>query len=137
MLPRVSAPTEPRDPTSVLLGRADECAVLDALVADVRRGESRSLVLRGEAGIGKSALLGHAAARAAATGVRVLRADGCRAESEVPHAALGQLLLLLAHQSLHVLTSPPFFSHLILRCAICFVMIVAAENMKQSVDWGG
>jgi hypothetical protein len=50
---------------------------------------------------------------------------------------LGQLLLLLAHQSLHVLTSPPFFSHLILRCAICFVMIVAVENMKQSVDWGG
>lgn len=49
----------------------------------------------------------------------------------------GLLLLLLAHQSLHVLTSPPFFGHLILRCAICFVMIVAAENMKQSVDWGG
>jgi hypothetical protein len=45
--------------------------------------------------------------------------------------------LLLAHQSLHVLTSPPFFSHLILRCAICFVMIVAAENMKRSVDWEG
>jgi hypothetical protein len=50
---------------------------------------------------------------------------------------LGQLLLLLAHQSLHVLTSPPFFSQLILRCAICFVMIVAAENMKRSVDWEG
>jgi hypothetical protein len=49
---------------------------------------------------------------------------------------MGQLLLL-AHQSLHVLTSPPFFSHLILRCAICFVMIVAAENMKRSVDWEG
>jgi hypothetical protein len=48
---------------------------------------------------------------------------------------LGQLLL--AHQSLHVRTSPPFFSHLILRCAICFVMIGAAENMKRSVDWGG
>jgi hypothetical protein len=36
------------------------------------------------------------------------------------------LLLLLAHQSLHVLTAPPFFSHLILHCAICFVIIVAA-----------
>jgi hypothetical protein len=33
---------------------------------------------------------------------------------------LGQLLLLLAHQSLHVVNSPPFFSHLILRCVICF-----------------
>ena len=40
-----------------LLGRADECALLDGLIDDVRRGESRSLVLRGEAGIGKSALL--------------------------------------------------------------------------------
>jgi hypothetical protein len=50
---------------------------------------------------------------------------------------LGQLLLLLAHQSLHVLMAPPFFSHLILHRAICFVMIVATKNMKQSVDWGG
>jgi hypothetical protein len=37
-----------------LLGRADECALLDALIAAVRRGESRSLVLRGDAGIGKT-----------------------------------------------------------------------------------
>src|SRR6266568_50960 len=43
-------------PTS-LLGRTDECALLDGLIGAIRRNESRSLVLRGEAGIGKTALL--------------------------------------------------------------------------------
>ena len=40
-----------------LWGREQECALLDQLVSSVRRGESRSLVLTGEAGIGKTALL--------------------------------------------------------------------------------
>ena len=46
----------PRGGTS-LLGRANECAAVDRVVAAVRAGEARSLVLRGEAGIGKTALL--------------------------------------------------------------------------------
>ena len=42
---------------ATLLGRSSECALLDDLLSAIRRGESRSLVLRGEAGIGKTALL--------------------------------------------------------------------------------
>jgi hypothetical protein len=40
-----------------LRGRGSECALLKELIAAIRRGESRSLVLRGERGIGKTALL--------------------------------------------------------------------------------
>src|SRR3954465_3512196 len=59
-----------------LRGRASECALLDDLVAAIRRGESRSLVLRGEAGIGKTALLEYLVA--AAPDATVVRAGGCR-----------------------------------------------------------
>jgi hypothetical protein len=47
-----------------LRGRSSECALLDDLVSAVRRGESRSLVVCGEAGIGKSALLEYLTASA-------------------------------------------------------------------------
>jgi len=57
-----------------LRGRASECAVLDALVEGLRRGESQSLVLRGEAGIGKTALLEYLVA--AASEMTVVRAAG-------------------------------------------------------------
>src|SRR5687767_9905687 len=72
-----------------LLGRADECAVLDALADDVRRGTSRSLVLRGEAGIGKTALLGHLAEGAA--DLHVARAVGAEGEMELAFAGVHQL----------------------------------------------
>jgi len=48
-----------------LRGRAGECAVLDDLVSAIRHSESRSLLLQGEAGIGKTALLDHLVAPAA------------------------------------------------------------------------
>ena len=47
-----------------LTGRHAECGVLDQVIAAVRSGESRALVLRGEAGVGKTALLEYLAARA-------------------------------------------------------------------------
>jgi DNA-binding CsgD family transcriptional regulator len=78
----------PRPPTS-LLGRASECALLDGLIGDVRRGESRSLVLRGEAGIGKTALLQYLVE--AAPDLKVVRAVGVESEMELPYASLHQL----------------------------------------------
>jgi ATP-dependent Clp protease ATP-binding subunit ClpA len=72
-----------------LLGRTDECALLDDLIADVRRGESRSLVLRGEAGIGKTALLEYLVD--SASDLIVARAVGVESEMELAFASLHQL----------------------------------------------
>ena len=72
-----------------LAGRASECATLDRLLTEARQGRSAVLVVRGEAGIGKSALLEYAAARA--DGRRVLRATGVEWEMELPFAGLHQL----------------------------------------------
>ena len=73
----------------MLRGRSAECAELDRLLEAVRSGQSAVLVLRGEAGIGKTALLSHAAERA--EGCRVLRAVGVESEMELPFAGLQQL----------------------------------------------
>jgi hypothetical protein len=72
-----------------LRGRGSECALLDELVAAIRRGESRSLVLRGEAGIGKTALLEYLIA--SASDLTVVRAVGVQSDMELPYAALHQL----------------------------------------------
>jgi DNA-binding CsgD family transcriptional regulator len=75
--------------SSGLLGRQVECAVLERAIAAVRDGQSRVLVVRGDPGMGKSALLAHAAD--AATGVRVIRAGGVESEMEFAFAALHQV----------------------------------------------
>ncbi|MQY11987.1 hypothetical protein SRB5_21150 [Streptomyces sp. RB5] len=72
-----------------LRGRRTECAALDRLVAAVRAGGSSVLVLRGEAGIGKTALLEYV--RDSATGVRTAWAAGTEAESELAFGGLHQL----------------------------------------------
>jgi DNA-binding CsgD family transcriptional regulator len=72
-----------------LLGRSRECAALDELVASVRAGSSRALVLRGEAGVGKSALLAYLVQRA--SGGAVARAAGVESEMELAFAGLHQL----------------------------------------------
>jgi DNA-binding CsgD family transcriptional regulator len=72
-----------------LRGRTSECALLDDLVATIRRGESRSLVLRGEAGIGKTALLEQLTV--SASDLTVVRAVGVESEMELAYASLHQL----------------------------------------------
>ncbi|NUT34462.1 MAG: AAA family ATPase [Hamadaea sp.] len=73
----------------MLYGRTAERYQLDRLVRDVAEGRSGTLIVRGEAGIGKSALLDHAAAT---TQARVLRVTGVRSEADLPFAALHVLL---------------------------------------------
>lgn len=74
-----------------LWGRDKEREVLDGLVAQARRGMSEVLVLRGEPGIGKTALIDYVAGSAA--GSHVLRATGYESEVDFPFAALHRLLL--------------------------------------------
>ena len=76
-------------PPGGLRGRTSECAFLDDLVSAVRGGESRSVVVRGEAGIGKTALLEYLVA--SASDLRVVRAMGVESDMELAFASLHQL----------------------------------------------
>ena len=85
----LTSPSTTRRDAVALLGRDDECALLDVLLEDVRHGRSRSLVLRGEAGIGKTALLTRLAE--SAPDLTVARACGVESELEMAFASLHQL----------------------------------------------
>ncbi|WP_329359392.1 ATP-binding protein [Streptomyces sp. NBC_01483] len=73
-----------------LFGRTRECALIDGVLADVRAGRSRTLVLRGRAGAGKTALLDYATE--AAEGLRVVRITGIESEMELAYAGVQQLV---------------------------------------------
>ncbi|WP_328531379.1 AAA family ATPase [Nocardioides sp. NBC_00368] len=75
--------------SSGLLGRREECRVLDELVSSVRAGRSASMVLRGEAGIGKTELLQYLLEHS--SGCRTLTATGIQSEMELSYAGLHQL----------------------------------------------
>ena len=77
----------------MLRGRRTECATLDRLLEAARGGHSGVLVLRGEAGVGKSALLEYT--REAASEFRVTQAAGVESEMELPFAGLHQLCATL------------------------------------------
>src|SRR6478609_2382330 len=72
-----------------LRGRNAECQFLDAAVADALDGRSRAVVIRGEAGIGKSALLDHLTDQL--DGWHVARALGVEAEMELAYSGLHQI----------------------------------------------
>src|SRR5580693_4570645 len=82
---------ESPDGRTVLRGRAVALAALERLLDEARAGRGGALVLQGEAGIGKTALLQFASDHA--TGFRLLRAEGAEFEMELPFAALHQLCL--------------------------------------------
>src|SRR6188472_1998202 len=78
------------------IGRTSERDVLDELLAKARSGQSGILVIRGEAGVGKSALLRYAARQAA--GFRVAQITGVEAEMELPFAGIHQLCAPMLEQ---------------------------------------
>src|SRR6202035_159592 len=75
--------------TPAFRGRARERKALDDLLGRVHDGESAVLVIRGEAGIGKTALMRYCARQA--SGCRLVQVDGVESEMELPLAALHQL----------------------------------------------
>jgi predicted ATP-dependent serine protease len=77
--------------TGDLLGRGSEIQALDDLLDGVHHCGA-TLVVRGEPGVGKSALLMVARGRATGRGMQVLRASGVQSEATVPFAGLHQLL---------------------------------------------
>ena len=80
----------------MLVGRAPELAAIDELLGDARAGASGALVLRGEPGIGKSALLAYAGEQAA--DMRLLRVRAFESEQGLPFAGLSSLLSPVADQ---------------------------------------
>jgi len=83
-----------------LTDRRGEREVLDRLVEAVRSGESRSLVVRGDPGVGKTVLLGYMARQA--RGCRVARAVGVQTEMELAFAGLHQLCAPMLNRAEHL-----------------------------------
>ena len=82
---------------NMLYGRGDDCAVLTRLLTAAQSGDSAALVVRGEAGVGKTALMDWLHHEAAQRGVEVLRCAGVPSESHLPFAGLHQILRPVIH----------------------------------------
>ncbi|HSR82548.1 MAG TPA: AAA family ATPase [Streptosporangiaceae bacterium] len=86
------SPYSPSVTTAALHGREDELSALSRLLARAGEGSGGSLLVVGDAGLGKSALLAAATGEATALNYRVLSAAGVRREARLPFAGLHQLL---------------------------------------------
>ena len=84
-------------PILQLYGRERDLGVLDDLLAQLGDSAGGALVVRGEVGIGKSALLAEVTARARDQAIRVLSAVGVQSETRIPFAGLHQLLGPILH----------------------------------------
>jgi DNA-binding CsgD family transcriptional regulator len=89
-------PSGLRGPAGELWGRRRECDLLDRLLDTVRGGDSQALVVRGEPGVGKTALLDYLAEQA--PGCRVARVAGVEAEMEFAFAGIHQLCAPMLHR---------------------------------------
>src|SRR4249919_706034 len=108
----------------MLLGRSSECAQIDALVEGGRGGRSGALVIRGEPGVGKSALLGYAVERA--EGYCVLSALGVESESDMVFSGLFQLTRPLVSRHLDAL---PAAQRHALECALALGETGVADRL--------
>jgi class 3 adenylate cyclase len=107
----------------MLLGREPELMLIDEALAAARLGKSSRLVIRGEPGIGKTALLEHAAAGAAS--MRVLAARGVEFEADVPFAGLHELL----HPALQLLDRLPLIQAAALRSSLGLGARIEADRL--------
>ncbi|MER7187777.1 ATP-binding protein, partial [Streptomyces hyaluromycini] len=143
----------PRPPSGEgrLPGRKAELELIDSLLAGLGQGSS-GLLLHGEPGVGKTALLDAAAARATALGMRVLRAAGVQSETRIPYSALHQLLYPVRHDvdrldghhrdALHQvfdLTRPPAPEPLVSTAVLALLELTTAERgllmITDDVAW--
>lgn len=83
----------------MLKGRQIERETLDGLVGAVQGGQGRALVVRGEPGVGKTALLDHLADRTTRVGCQLVRVAGVQSEMPLAFAALHQLCEPLQHRT--------------------------------------
>ncbi len=90
--------------SDTLTNRRHECQTIDGLIADVLAGKSRAIVLRGEVGIGKTALLEYLSRQFADW--RIARAAGVESEAELAYSGLHQLCGSMLHQHLDGLPIP-------------------------------
>ncbi len=111
-----------------ILGRDEELGIIAGLVATAQAGGG-ALLIHGDAGIGKSALLERAVVLGQAAGMRVLRTTGVRTEANLPFAGLHQLLRPIIG-GLEALPKP---QHAAL--GVAFGLVEGAARTPSSSPW--